>query len=163
MHSPFAYELICRAVHPGPYTWYGYADIEQAISGDSQRAVRRQARMLLRIACMLHPRSAFLPLNANNAFHAALECCDSRMLIQRKPSKALDCAMICSYGDFISLSVLKAHLKYPDRVIALRNAPRGWAAALFQALPEGLMLCGRHNVLIISRPYMRKVAYTVNI
>ena len=163
VHSPFAYALVRRAVSPGRYCWYGYADIDAALYDNPSRGVRRQARILLRLAASLSPRSVFLPMRSHSAYHAALEAADSRMHIERRPAKAAGCEMICSNGEFIPYPVLAECLSRPGGVVALRDVSPDWPERLFEGMEEGLMLRGRRNALLVAREGMRKVAYTVNI
>lgn len=163
VHSPYAYELVERAVSPGRYSWYGYYDIDAALGNAVLPRVRRNARMLLRLAAFLQPRTVFLPSHSHAAFHAALEAADSRMKVERHSNRAAECRMICTTGDYIPLATLKRHLERPGHIVALRDAPEGWAGQLFDGMKEGLMLRGARNVLLIAREGMHKISYTINI
>jgi hypothetical protein len=85
------------------------------------------------------------------------------MAVTSALSAASDCQLICSTADYIPLDTLSKLLREPGRIIALRDAPEGWRDRLFDTLDEGLMLYGRHNILLISRPGMQKVSYSISI
>ena len=47
------------------------------------------------------------------------------------------------------------------RCVAMRRTPEGWADELFDVLEEGLMLEGTDGLIVIARPGMQKVRYTL--
>lgn len=163
VHSPFAYDMVTRALHPRGCAWYGYSDIENALATETNAGVRREARMLLRVAALLKPDSIFLPIGSHPAYHAALGAADSRMRICRHTSRLDDCRMICSNRDFISLDDLCRLIVRPGTSLIVKDLPRGWHEPLFRALPEGVMFIGRHNLLAVNRPEMQKISYTVSL
>lgn len=163
VHSPFGYELVTRAVRPVGCAWYGYSDIERALGEEFNRPVRNQARMLLRIISMLNPASVFLQPGSHPAFYTAIKAADSGIRIIRQPRRAVECHMICSDSDFLPLETLTGSIRQPDHSIAIRNTPSGWADALFDAIPEGIMLYGPKNTFVIHRPGMQKIRYSMNI
>ena len=155
--------MVKDVVRPGhEYSWYGYDDIDAVInSRKASVKIERHAKMFHRLLSFLHPRSLFLPLGIDPLFHTAATASDSRMRIERKPKNAAGCEMIATHDSFIPLDRLKEHIRQPGHSIVIMNVPSGWADALFSALPEGLMLHSPHNVIIIHRPEMMKVAYTL--
>lgn len=163
VHSPFGYQLVTRVIHPGHVAYYGYADIDNALSGPHIGRLRREARMLLRLAAMLNPASIFLQNGAHPAYQAAVRALGTRTRIIRTPKQAASCDMICSLGDFIPLDTLKQALSAPGHCVAIRDVPDGWAPLLFEALPQGVMFSGPHNVLLINRDGMQKINYPVSI
>ena len=108
VHSPFAFRLVTNVVHPGDYSWYGYADIDRTFPDTVDRKVRREARMLLRLVAELRPRAVFLPSGAHPSFHAAIHAADSAIRILRKPKQAAEADMICTHGDFIPLDARRS-------------------------------------------------------
>ena len=165
VHSPFAYSLVMGVVRPGrKYGHYGYEKIDNALERTSLPHSRREARTLLRLAAFLDVRSAFLPNDDRTSpFLTALRAANSRMAVTSALSAASDCQLICSTADYIPLDTLRKLLTEPGRIIALRNAPEGWRDRLFDTLDKGLMLYGRHNILLISRTGMQKVSYSISI
>lgn len=165
VHSPFGYDIARYVVNPRKsYSYYGYKAIDAACEKDGcSRHVRREARMFLRLAAMLHIDSAFLPTGVHPAYHAALKASDGNIRIERKIKNAPSCTLMSSHGDFLSLDTLRSHISVPGHVVALLNAPEGWKEELFEAMPEGLMIYGRKNVFLISRPEMQKVSYFMKI
>lgn len=163
VHSPFAFRLVKDVVRPGRvYAWYGYEDIDAAVN--SRRAgirMERQAKMFLRLLGFLNPGSLFLPLGSDPLYHVAASACAGLRRIERKPKHALDCRMIASHEDFLPLHRLKEHISRPGCSIVLLDYPREWLSPLFDALPEGLLLYSRRHAILIHRPGMMKLAYSV--
>lgn len=163
VHSPFGYELVTRAVRPGPYAWYGYADIDHALDSSLPGRIRFEARMLLRFLAIINPESIFLPHGTNRAYQAAVRAADSATRIVTSPRLAAQCRILCSYGDFIQLDTLREAIRQPGHCVFLKSAPPEWASSLFESLPEGLMFVGKHNVMVIHHPGMQKIAYPMAI
>lgn len=162
VHSPFAFSLVELVVHPQGIGWYGYQDIDQTFyPGLPDRRVRRQARLLLRLTVALRPKSVFLPLGIHPAYHAALAAADSHMRISRRPADAPNCRLICSQANHISLPVLLKHMELPGNMIAISNIPADWVDQIFDAMPEGLLLEGKHNIFAINRSDMAKLRYSI--
>jgi len=163
VHSPFAYSLVKSVVHPGRgYAYYAYEEIDNSLERTSLPHSRRESRILLRLASFLNVRSAFLPNDDHtSSFRTALFAANSHMTVTTALSSASDCRLICSTGDYIPIDTLKSLLGGTGRIIALRDSPEGWGEELFDSLSEGLMLYGRKNILVISRPGMQKVAYSI--
>lgn len=163
VHSPFAYRMVKDVVNPGrDYAWYGYEDIDASVN--SRRAgirLERQAKMFHRLVAFLNPRSLFLPLGIDALFYTAASTVSSRMRIERKPKRIAECQMVATHDDFLSLEELKRHIAFPGNSLVMMNFPTGWAETLFESLPEGLMLHSEHNAIIVNRPEMQKVAYTI--
>lgn len=163
VHSPFGYQLVTRVIRPGKVSYYGYADIDHALSGPHIGRLRREARMLLRLAAMLNPESIFLQNGAHPAYQAAVRALGTRTGIIRTPKQAASCDMICSLGDFIPLDTLKQALSLSGHCVAIRDVPDGWADRLFETLPQGVMFTGPRNVLVINRDSMQKINYPISI
>lgn len=163
VHSPFAFRLVKDVVRPGrAYSWYGYEDIDAAVN--SRRTgirVERQAKMFLRLLAFLNPKSLFLPLGSDPLYHVAASACTGLKRIERKPKNAEECDMIATHKDFISLKILKEHISQPGKSIVILDYPDGWLENLFETLPQGLMLYSRHNAIIINRPGMMKLHYSI--
>lgn len=163
VHSPYAFHLVTNVVHPGDYSWYGYADIDRTFPGTVDRKVRREARMLLRLVAELRPAAVFLPMGAHPSFHAAIHAADSGIRILRKPKQAAEADMICTHGNFIPLEVILDHISRQGRSVAIIDVPDGWADRIFEALGEGVMVRGCRNLFAVSREGMQKLQYTMRI
>lgn len=163
VHSPFAYRMVKSVIRPARgYAFYGYEDIETAAHGEHAGwRVEREAKMLHRLLVELSPESLFLPHGISAAYQAAASAADSRLVIERRPRHASSCRMISSHHDFISLDILKRHIAVPGNILALRNLPQGWRESLFEILPAGLMLYSKRNAILIHRPEMRKIGYSM--
>lgn len=164
IHSPFAYTLVKGAVHPSRrYSWYGYEVIGEGLQRSLTTREIRESRMLLRIASELRINSAFLPQHTFRAYVDALKAANGAMHISNRLSDAQNCTLICSEGEYIPLDNLLRLIKMDSKILALRNIPPLWREKIFEALPHGLMLYGKRNALIINRPEMQKVAYSIYI
>lgn len=164
VHSPFAYDIVKEVLHPGrDYRYYAYTDIDNALENQGAWKCRREARILLRLAARMAVESAFLPQNVSHPFRIALLGADSRMCIRSAMSEISACRLIGTTGEYIPLPTLLGLLNTPGRIIAFRNVPPGWRERLFDALEEGLMFYGPHNLIVFCRPEMQKVAYSVRI
>lgn len=163
VHSPFGYQLVTRVVHPGHYVWYGYEEIENSVSSGLGRRTRREARMFLRLTAMLTPQSVFMPNGIEAPYLAALHAADSRIKVTHAMCNAAGCDLICSHGDFVPLDIIRTSLQTPDHWVALRDVPQGWDDAIFEALPQGLIFRGKHNLFAIHHPGMQKILYPMSI
>ena len=163
VHSPYGYALVTRAVRPKGCAWYGYADIRNSLAQNFDRRIWREACMLLRLAAFLRPGSVYLPAGANLAYNTAISAADSRTGIVKAAACAASCDMICSVSDVLPLDVLQRALERPGACVAVRNVPVGWTEALFGSLAEGIALRGKRNLIMVHRPGMQKILYTVNI
>ena len=163
VHSPFAYDLVKRVIRPPRgYAYYGYEDIDVAAyrSGIPLSCIR-EAEMLLRLATYFDVKQAFMPPESMAPYRTALLAANSRMDIITASGRADLCPLVCSTGDYLSLETLTALLNTPGRIIAIRRIPQGWSQRLFEALEHGVMLYDRQRAIIVSRPEMQKVAYTI--
>ena len=147
VHSPYAYSVVKEVVRPGRrYAYYGYDDIDT----------------LLRLAAFLRTDTAFIPRTENSSLYlTALKAANSKIKITSAVQEASRCKLVCSTSDFVPLDTLKSLIRTQGRAIAIFNAPDGWKDRLFEEIGEGLMLHGSHNLIVISRPGMQKVSYSV--
>lgn len=165
VHSPFGFQLVERVIrHPRGYAYYAYPEIDRCCRREhNQGNIAEEARMLLRLACMLKPESVYLPPDAGKVFPLALKSYDSRLRLVRNAGKATTCDIIASEGDHIPLECLCRFIAGPLKAILLRNAPENWSETLFEAMKEGIMIRGKRNTILISRPEMQKVMYQMSI
>lgn len=165
VHSPFAFALLGAVIRPGRnYSYYGYLDIENALVSESPAHACRHARMLLRLASFLNVRSAFIPNDAGAAvFRAALLAANSHMKISAALADAVRCQLIVSTSDYVPLDILLDSVQRNNSVLALDNVPDGWTAQLFDALPQGVMFYSPDALIVVNRPDMHKVSYSVSL
>lgn len=165
VHSPFGYDLAKRVVRPGrKYIFYGYEAVDAACSHDGCSGnVRKQARMLLRLATMLEVETAFLPKGIHPAFHAALKSSNGSIRIERRLKDIEGCALLCAKGDFIPVDTIKRHLSVSGHAVALLDVPEGWADDVYASMTNGIMIRGERNIIFIARDAMQKVAYDMSI
>lgn len=120
--------------------------------------------MLLRLAAFLDVRSAFVPNDdQTSAFRTALLAANSGLKVTVAMAEIHRCSLITSTGDYIPLDTLIDLLKEPGRTVAMRGVPDGWAERLFEAIPEGLMFYSPDSAIVIHRPGMQKIAYSIRL
>lgn len=54
-------------------------------------------------------------------------------------------------------------IKQPGRILLIANAGESLPSALFSTMPEGVMIKGEKNIILIHRPRMQKLTYLMNI
>lgn len=163
VHSPFAYSIVERVISPGRYAWYGYEDIDEAVTASPRSINHREARMLLRLAATLRITSAFVPANTAPAAVTALLAADSRMKVTSRSTRIPSCTLLCTADDYLPLETLTSHISSQGKVLVVRGITAEWADAVYEAMKEGVMFRGKHNIIAISREGMQKLCYTVRI
>lgn len=165
VHSPFGFMLVENVFKKQRgYAYYAYNDIFRDCRHDgSSRDIEHGAKTLMRLACILMPSSAFLPPKTPKAFRTALANANPHIRFATRAAKAAECDMIASRSTMISADALQKFLSQPGKTLLLRDIPEGWRDKLFDAMDEGLMFEGKHNIIIMSRPQMQKVRYLINI
>lgn len=174
VHSPFAYQTIKRVVTPGrDVAYYGYDDIyhsfNQQYFGAREYDTMQQARVLLRLAVWVCPRTVALPQSGHPCFRAALRAYDSRLRPVRSladaaaakgkklallfhDSNADDKARIKSVCDFLST---------PDSCAMFIGYPPQLCVKIFSFLDSGLLLVGKRYSLIFRHTEISSVAYSI--
>lgn len=161
VHSPFAYKIVKEVLQDKRgYAYYAYQNLEEAACSRSEI---KAARRLMRLAARMDVGSTFLPADAKKIFLSALKGADSKMTVFSDPKLLDRCRLICTSGNLIDIDTIIRLIDRPGRIIALKYAPDGWLEKIFNSLDEGLMLYGRCNALIFSRPGMQKVKYSASI
>lgn len=165
VHSPFGYQLVERVIKCRKgYAYYAYTDIDRCCTREHYpQSIAAQAKMLLRLVCFLKPQSFYIPQDSEKVFQLALKRFNSNLRIIRNPEKADSCDVIASCGNDIPIDMLKEYISNPGKSILLKNAPERWNESLFEAMNEGIMICGKKNTILISRPEMQKISYQMYI
>ena len=205
VHSPFGFQIVKRVIKSqSGYAYYAYADIERCCHKDhTGQKTAEEAKMLLRLTCMVKADSIFLPPDCPKAFKTALRGANSKIRFISNPSRLSGCniaaisfpspyeaqalsndakaqalskgakAVVLSNGAEaeaegkaavgLSLNALKDFISLPEKTLLLKNLPAGWAEKLFDSMKEGIMLLGKRNAILISRPEMQKVSYLISI
>lgn len=169
VHSPFAYFMVKEVVHPDKeYDYYGYADIDDACNtmpcNRHSRRVRRHAHTLLRLVSRLNVCSAYLPkADADAPYLAALKAANSHIELHSAMADLNRCDLVLSSDDYIPLQRLCEFISLPGKTLGMRHLPHGWAKSLFESLPQGLMLHDYDSLIIVNRPDMQKVAYSIKL
>lgn len=197
VHSPFGFQIVKRVIKsPGGYAYYAYADIERCCHKDhTGKKTAEEAKMLLRLTCMVKADSIFLTPDCPKAFKTALRGANSKIRFISNPSRLSGCdiaaisfpsspneaQVLSNVAEAVALSdgaeaeaegkaavgpslnALKDFISLPEKTLLLKNLPSGWAEKLFDSMKEGIMLLGKRNAILISRPEMQKVSYLISI
>lgn len=197
VHSPFGFQIVKRVIKSqSGYAYYAYADIERCCHKDhTGKKTAEEAKMLLRLTCMVKADSIFLTPDCPKAFKTSLRGANSKIRFISNPSRLPGCdiaaisfpsspyeaqalskgakAVALSNGAEaeaegkaavgLSLNALKDFISLPEKTLLLKNLPAGWAEKLFNSMKEGIMLLGKRNAILISRPEMQKVSYLISI
>lgn len=165
VHSPFGYQLVERVIKcTKDYAYYAYADIDRCCRREHyHKSIASEAKMLLRLVCFLKPHSFYLPPDSEKAFYLTLKRFNSTLRIVRNPAKADSCDIIATCGNNIPIDTLKDYITSPGKSILLKDAPESWSESLFEAIDEGIMIRGKKNTILISRPEMQKISYQMYI
>lgn len=163
VHSPFGYYLARMVVNPRKgYAYYGYSDIRRA-AGRGHAPLCRRAEMLLRLLVFLRPSSIFMPRNAEAPMRAAVKAAGSHISVLFRDRDALDCDILCVRSGRFSIATLTAFISSPGKALLLEDIDDDTCQFLFEAMQDGIMIRGKKNVILISRPEMQKVKYLMSI
>ncbi len=165
VHSPFGYQLVERVIKCRKgYAYYAYTDIDRCCRREHYpKSITAEAKMLLRLVCFLNPESFYLPPDSGKVFQLALKKSNSNLRIVRNPAKADSCDIIATCGNDIPIDTLKGYISSPGKSILLKDAPENWSESLFETMKEGIMIRGKKNTILISRPEMQKISYQMYI
>ena len=76
---------------------------------------------------------------------------------------ALACDILCVRAGRFSIATLTAFISSPGKALLLGDIDDDTCQSLFEAMPEGIMIRGKRNAILISRPEMQKVKYLMSI
>lgn len=170
VHSPFAYRLVTHVVRPAKH--YGYYAEERLKRGATYnpaypREVRRETRealLLMRLAVELGIRSAYVDPGCPSNFIEALKAACSTVYINPAIDNLTQTDIICSEGTSPSLQIMSSLIKSGKiKAIFMRNASDNDAETLYGNMDEGLMFRGKRTHIIIPRPGMQKLSYTLRL
>lgn len=170
VHSPFAYHIVTTAVRPGRrYAYYGYRDIDTVLEtaptdGYTYPNIRKDARLLLRLAVALDAKRIFIPLDSHPALRAAAKASGTTVL-----NNMDNCCP--SAGDLVVIPSFDA-----KKFGHMRDALAGQAAVMLTSptpLPEnllkgilsiefeGVMLYGKRIILLLPREQTAHTRYSM--
>lgn len=163
VHSPFAYRIVKEVINPERgYGWYGYKPLSDKYRGKVSDGTIRRSLMLLRLASFLDIGSAYIAdFSDRKIIEYALKQVNSKIGLTSDAQLADNARLIITDGKSLGLEKLSKLLERPGRAVYIRDIPSKWTEKLFENLDEGLMLHSRRNALLISRPGMMKVSYTL--
>lgn len=164
VHSPFAFFLINEVINSRRgYSYYGEEELDNRLK-DRGRKQRRFGRLIMRLAARLDVGSAFISENSDKKlFESALTAANSKIALTSAEDLADNSRLIITRADHMVIDKLEKLLERPGRILLLTDTPKGWRQRLFDSLEEGLMFYGKRNLLLINRPTMQKVAYSIKL
>lgn len=166
IHSPFAYELVKMALHPGPYEFYGYEEIDRTIFGAGYKGYpksRSDARLLLRLLVQLRTRRLLLPAGlpamraaAGAAGVPCVEYSRSQDLPEPQPGD-----MLVTVAHNVPEFEIARRIRNVTVVFAMMPSEKATAAIYEACAPHGLIFHGVRLLLAVPREEMAFVAYTM--
>lgn len=165
VHSPFGFQIVQRVIRrQRGYAYYSYPDIEKACGAHCHdNATAGEAKFLLRLACLIKVSAAFLPHGSHKAFMLALRSVNPHIRFIKTAARLDVCDIVATKGELLPLKTLSEYIAIPGRTLLIKDLPDGWGDRLFSSMNEGIMLLGKRNAILISRPQMQKVSYLVSI
>lgn len=168
VHSPFAYNLLKLALHPGrDYAYYGYYDIDKALAAerkDGYPRLRSDARLALRVMATLHSRRLLSCPRRHDAFKAVADA-----LRIPCPSFKEKNIPLPQPGDFLLLrndlhpaGEVAARLAAGTPVMAIDPSP-ALRNAMLAFNGNGLSIIGKRIIIAIPNPDMAFVSYEMNL
>lgn len=167
VHSPFAYDLARNVIHPHrDYAYYGYKAIDRVCmkKRSASPEERNLAMMLLRLCVAVNPRRAAVDKEMPEIFRTALTAASPAMHIRTNAINATGCDFwLTTAVDSADSEAFTQFVATPSKTLVLLNADDALCLKLFDAMHEGVMIRGKRNLLIITRPQMRKIQYLMDI
>ena len=164
VHSPYAYRFVKNVVRPGHYGYYAYENIDQFLRKEERddykfiRLVRFTIRLsiFLRIKKIIYSKSeerlAFV--TAKSLHIPSEELCNDQKYRE-------DILLLIGKGD-IEDSELKSLMKFHIPIFAV--SPDQKIRQLLEIpLSKGLLINGRHRMILIPRKEMEYVAYDMKL
>lgn len=166
IHSPFTYNLVTTAIHPGQYGYYGYDLIEDAlagISGADYRRKRHDSRLLLRMLVTLGSRRLIIagekdPLLEAVAEGAGITCLPFLLTKDRISSGDL----LYFEKDAVSPEEIRGPIDRGCIVMAV-DSSRRHAETMIQGVARGTVLSGTRITVGIPRQEMAFVEYSMKL
>ncbi len=107
--------------------------------------------------------SIFINPKSHPAFFAAIKSADSRISIISKKRDAAQARIIAARAKIFSNDEWLNLILHPGRILLISDVTEDLSSLLFHALPEGVMIKGKKNVIVIHRPEMQKISYLMDI
>ena len=166
VHSPFAYNLVTTAINPqGDYSYYGYKDIEDSLSGDHNyrppyRQIKKDAQLVLRLIVALGIKRLAVWKYCYEPFRAAAMAAG----IKYEPITDMDYYTPIP-GDLVVLAAKRIHpLKLLDCIAWGGNVmgidyPDDVDGFLSWLLNDGVLFTGSRIFLLVENQDMAFVRY----
>lgn len=165
VHSPFAYEMVKRVLHPDrKYSYY----FEESVDGPGCR-LRSRVLRLGRLAIFAGAERACVSGDGREAVENVLKLAVPGISFARNADDIKGCGLVVTRGVSMGLDEMSAYLesgvgeKGHVKALWAGKLPAGWAGSLAGALKEGIVFEDRDAILLISRPQTMKVRYTVRL
>ncbi len=170
VHSPFAYDIVTTAINPGSYGYYGYEEIDRILLSAAEYggALRKDAKLLLRLLIHLRSRRLLLPSSApgltKSVMTAAAKAAGvaSHIFKEGKAPKASpgDFLLFNGHTTLMTTDELRDRLQLGTAMMITDPTP-GQIAWLYDSSRNGVIFEGTRLILAIPHPDMAFVAYTM--
>lgn len=165
VHSPFAYRFITEVLHPGNYGYYSYHQLEtlNRNSKIEQPSFFKEARFLIRLAIFLQTKRIII---YKNKFHEAQTvakalkkvycCCETDEGIAFKEGDLLILPSNVAQGEEIARRALEHNV-----AVYVINPSSEVKKLLETPIKTGVLFTGTSKMLLVPRPQMEYVAYSI--
>lgn len=164
VHSPFAYRIVCDAVSPGPYGFYGYDLIDRVLLAPGAAPaprLRADARFLLRLIVALGAARLVMPDCAHPAFRAAAEGAGATVLaFPAAPPAPLPSDLLLAPRALVAEDDAARWVEAGGALLFLGGSP-ALAGRLRRDMPCGLLMAGKRKLLAVARPDMAFTFYSM--
>ena len=162
VHSPYAFRMVKDVVRPGNYGYYGY-DLIDAVLGSKNSSPElklKELRLLLRLLVFLHSKRllAIGPLTQGMLAVAHGAGVEAETFRQSSDLQKDDLVIISNIKT--TSEALKKSLGDKTPIIAISPSPE-IRNFMMQPLSHGLLLTGSDIMILIPRPEMHYVSYSM--
>lgn len=166
VHSPYAYRFVTDVLRPGPYRYYSYWEIEERLRGKERddTDLMKLIRFTIRLAIFLKAKRIIFHQGSARFAEVAAQC----LRIPFIPLKKSE-SFVFGKGDLLIMEgetenpeSLKKAIAAGTAVFAV-NPRREIRAIIDNPIERGLLLRGKHRMILIPRQEMAYVAYDINL
>ena len=167
VHSPYAYRFVTEVLKPGNYGYYAYHQLESFNRNLKTRRVSffREAKFLIRLAIFLKTKRIITykekypeAQSVAKALKIIYYCCESNSSISFKEGDL----MVLPSGVMIDSALIQNAIDKNVPLFAINPSPE-IRELLEIPIKHGVLFSGSSKILLIPRPQMEYVAYSINL
>ena len=163
VHSPFAYRLVTDVLRPGQYAYYAYNAIDFIITPaeSSDHKFRQLILLLIRLVNFLGAKRIVASPDATRLAQVVVKATGKECLEMQNLGLGFNQGDIfLTTGDEADISSLNKALNDGAAVFSLHPG-KTTRNLLEKPMERGLLLNGRRRMILIPRPEMAYVAYSI--